>query len=73
MWRRLSAFTTPLRGTGHPNQRGLASYEAALKANNKVYEAYIYPGLITDSIMIPRPVMTNLPPIFLAKDTEMVR
>ncbi len=28
-----------------PNQRGLACYEAALKANNKVYEAYIYPGV----------------------------
>ena len=46
---------------------GWPAYEAALKANNKVYEAYIYPGLITDSIMIPRPVMTNLPPILPGK------
>lgn len=46
---------------------GWPAYEAALKANNKVYEAYIYPGLITDSIMIPRPVMTNLPPILHGK------
>ncbi len=53
---------------------GWPAYEAALKANNKVYMRRIsIRGLIIIDIMIPRPVMTNLPPICLAKDTEMVR
>ncbi|XNM81775.1 dienelactone hydrolase family protein [Escherichia coli] len=46
---------------------GWPAYEAALKANNKVYEAYIYPGVNHGSTMIRRPVMTNLPPILPGK------
>lgn len=46
MWRRLKRLycCTTRNWTPESTRAGLA-YEAALKANNKVYEAYIYPGV----------------------------
>ena len=46
MWRRLKRLycSTTLNWIRRINE-GWPAYEAALKANNKVYEAYIYPGV----------------------------